>query len=92
MGNQMMKYGLAILICFSGSVYANDSVVCTHGAKERVISVVYDDNQDGINDDDLDQDNTLDTGTLIGSRKLIQITVQTPAGENIVFSMFRTNY
>ena len=43
MGNQMMKYGLAILIFFSGSVYADDSVVCTHGAKERVISVVYDD-------------------------------------------------
>lgn len=56
------------------------------------VSVVYDDNQDGINDDDLDQDNVLDTGTLQGNRKLIQITIQTPANESIVFSMFRTNY
>jgi MSHA pilin protein MshD len=56
------------------------------------VSVFYDDNEDGINDDDLDQDNTLDSGVLVGSRKLVQITVQTPGGENIVFAMFRNNY
>jgi len=56
------------------------------------ISVFYDDNEDGINDDDLNQDGTLDSGTLIGNRKLIQITIQTPSGENIVFAMFRNNY
>jgi len=41
MCNQMVKYSLAILISFSGSAYADDTVVCTHGGKERVISVVY---------------------------------------------------
>lgn len=56
------------------------------------ISVFYDDNEDGINDDDLNQDGSLDSGTLIGNRKLIQITIQTPSGENIVFAMFRNNY
>lgn len=56
------------------------------------IQVMYDSNADGINDDDLDQDNTLDSGTLVGSRKLIKIIVQTPSGENMTFSMFRDNY
>jgi MSHA pilin protein MshD len=56
------------------------------------ISVFYDDNEDGINDDDLDNNGTLDSGVLIGTRKLVQITVQTPSGENMVFAMFRNNY
>ncbi|WP_371193522.1 prepilin-type N-terminal cleavage/methylation domain-containing protein [Glaciecola sp. SC05] len=56
------------------------------------ISVMYDSNADGINDDDLDQDNNLDSGTLVGPRKLVKIVIQTPAGENMAFSMFRDNY
>lgn len=56
------------------------------------ISVMYDSDANGINDDDLDQDNTLDSGTLTGNRKLAQIVIETPAGETMVFSMFRDNY
>jgi hypothetical protein len=54
--------------------------------------VVYDNNADGINDDDLNQDGTLDSASLIGDRKLITIIVRTPANEDIVFAMFRDNY
>ena len=43
MCNQIVKYGLAIFIGFSGSAYAGDMVICTHGGNERVISVVYQD-------------------------------------------------
>jgi MSHA pilin protein MshD len=75
---------LGINTSFSGvDVYA--------GFSARV-SVFYDNNQDGINDDDLDQDQTLDSGTLVGQRKLITIEVQTPASESMFFSMFRENY
>jgi MSHA pilin protein MshD len=56
------------------------------------ISVVYDNNADGINDDDANQDMILDSGTLIGSRKLVSIVILTPAGESMAFSMFRDNY
>jgi MSHA pilin protein MshD len=56
------------------------------------VSVVYDNNADGINDDDLNQDGTLDSASLIGDRKLITIIVRTPANEDIVFAMFRDNY
>lgn len=50
------------------------------------VSVMYDSNADGINDD------ALNTGTHTGSRKLVRIVIQTPSGENMVFSMFRDNY
>jgi MSHA pilin protein MshD len=55
------------------------------------ISVVYDDNTDGINDDDLDNDSNLDTGTVAGNKKLITVIVITPGGEEIPFSSYRTN-
>jgi MSHA pilin protein MshD len=75
---------LGLTTDFSGiDVYAGFSVS---------ISVFYDDNEDGINDDDLDNNGVLDTGILIGSRKLVQITVLTPSGDNMVFAMFRNNY
>nr|WP_136251354.1 prepilin-type N-terminal cleavage/methylation domain-containing protein [Ningiella ruwaisensis] len=56
------------------------------------VSVFYDDNADGVNDDDADQDGNLDSATLIGTKKLIQIRIDTPAGESLWFSMFRENY
>lgn len=55
------------------------------------ISVVYDDNADGINDDDTDNDGNLDTGTFVGNQKLITIIIITPGGEEIPFSSYRTN-
>lgn len=59
---------------------------------EAQITVFYDDNMDGINDDDLDQDGSLDTGTVSGNRKLIQVSVFTPEGEEIPFASYRSNY
>jgi MSHA pilin protein MshD len=56
------------------------------------VAVFYDDNLDGIDDDDLDQNGALDTGTLIGSRKLVQITIQTPGGDIIPLSFTKTNF
>ncbi|MDM7859137.1 prepilin-type N-terminal cleavage/methylation domain-containing protein [Alteromonas sp. ASW11-36] len=61
------------------------------GFRARV-SVFYDDNADGINDDDLNQDGTLDTGVLVGNQKLIRIVITTPGGDDISFSSFRTNF
>ncbi|WP_250884208.1 type II secretion system protein [Glaciecola sp. XM2] len=86
-------------LTLSGSDIANSLGINTTFAGVDVyegfsasVEVMYDDNQDGVNDDDLDQDSNLDTGTLVGNRKLVKITVQTPGDENIVFSMFRNNY
>lgn len=56
------------------------------------VSVFYDDNADGINDDDLNQDGVLDSGTLIGNQKLIRIVITTPGGDQIPFTSFRANY
>ena len=56
------------------------------------ISVFYDVNQDGINDDDLDQNGSLDTGTYSANRKHINVTITTPDGEPIVFAAYRDNY
>ena len=59
---------------------------------EARISVFYDDNYDGINDDDTNGDGTLDSGTLVGERKLIQIQIITPDGEFVPFATYRDNY
>lgn len=56
------------------------------------IVVFYDANYDGINDDDIDQDDSVDTGTLVGNQKRIEVTVITPEGERIVFSTYRNNF
>ncbi|MDT0595647.1 type IV pilus modification PilV family protein [Glaciecola petra] len=56
------------------------------------VSVFYDANTDGINDDDLDQDGNLDSGTLIAEQKRIVVNVTTPGGEVIVFSTYRYNF
>ena len=58
---------------------------------EAQISVFYDDNADGINDDDIDEDGTLDSGTLRGNQKLITVIVITPGGEEIPFAAYRKN-
>lgn len=58
---------------------------------EAKISVVYDDNTDGINDDDTDADGNLDSGTLTGNQKLITVIITTPGGEEIPFSAYRKN-
>ncbi|WP_100657723.1 type IV pilus modification PilV family protein [Alteromonas flava] len=56
------------------------------------VAVFYDDNLDGINDDDVNQDGSLDSGTYVGNRKLIQIRVTTPGGDSIQFSLYKVNY
>lgn len=56
------------------------------------IDVFYDANYDGINDDDVDQDDNLDTGTLVANQKRIEVTVITPEGERISFSTYRNNF
>lgn len=56
------------------------------------VSVFYDDNYDGINDDDTNSDDVLDTGTLVGSQKRLEIIVFTPDGEAIPFSTYRNNF
>lgn len=61
------------------------------GFRAQVI-VFYDDNLDGVNDDDLDQNGSLDSGSLIGNRKVIQVLITTPGGDAIPFSVLRTNY
>jgi MSHA pilin protein MshD len=56
------------------------------------ITVFYDQNTDGINDDDLDQDGNLDTGTLVANKKLILVTIITPGGESIIMASMKGNY
>jgi len=51
-----------------------------------------DDNSDGINDDDLDQDGNLDSGVLVGNRKLIKVSVFTPDGAELPFASYRSNF
>jgi MSHA pilin protein MshD len=50
------------------------------------VSVVYDDDMDGIDDA------IVGGASYIGNTKLIQITVTTPSGEPFIFSGFRGNY
>lgn len=59
---------------------------------EAQVSVFYDDNSDGINDDDLDQDGNLDSGVLVGNRKLIKVSVFTPDGAELPFASYRSNF
>lgn len=59
---------------------------------EAQIRVFYDANYDGVNDDDTDQDDTLDTGTLTANQKLLEVTIITPDGERIPFSTYRNNF
>ncbi len=56
------------------------------------VDVFYDDNLDGINDDDLDQNGTLDKGSLVANRKLIRISVNTPGDQNIAFTAVKDNF
>ena len=56
------------------------------------VSVFYDQNLDGINDDDLDQDGNLDTGTLTANRKLITVVITTPGGERVTMTSVKGNF
>ena len=56
------------------------------------VSVSYDDNFDGVNDDDLNSDGALDSGTLVGNQKRIEVVIYTPEGEAITFSSYRANF
>ena len=56
------------------------------------VSVSYDDNFDGVNDDDLNSDGILDSGTLVGNQKRIEVVIYTPEGEAITFSSYRANF
>lgn len=56
------------------------------------ISVMYDDNLNGINDDDLNRDGVLDSGTLVGNTKVVTITITAPNEDRIVSSFVRRNF
>ncbi|MFT4731837.1 MAG: MSHA pilin protein MshD [Gammaproteobacteria bacterium] len=56
------------------------------------VSVFYDQNLDGINDDDLDQDGSLDSGTLVANKKLVTVTITTPGGERITMTSIKGNF
>jgi MSHA pilin protein MshD len=56
------------------------------------ISVFYDQNLDGINDDDLNQDGSLDTGTLVANKKLVTVVITTPGGERIAITSIKGNF
>lgn len=56
------------------------------------VQVFYDDDQNGINDDDANGDGVNDTGTFTGNVKLVRVTVTTPQAEDLVFSALRWNY
>jgi MSHA pilin protein MshD len=56
------------------------------------VSVFYDENLDGINDDDLDEDGNLDSGTLVANKKLVIIRITTPGGEPITMTSVKGNF
>ncbi len=56
------------------------------------VAVFYDQNLDGLNDDDVDQDGNLDTGTLVANKKLITVSIITPGGERIVITSVKGNF
>jgi MSHA pilin protein MshD len=56
------------------------------------VSVFYDQNLDSVNDDDIGQDGTLDTGILIANKKLITVVIVTPGGDRIALSSVKGNY
>ncbi len=74
------------------TISTNPDVQSSFNGFSAVVSVFYDDNQDGINDDDLDKDGSLDTGAYRGTTKLINVIVITPNGENIPFALYRSNF
>ncbi|OFC71145.1 type IV pilus modification PilV family protein [Alteromonas confluentis] len=55
------------------------------------VRVHYDDNTDGIDDDDLNQDGVYDTGTYVGNVKRMVVYVNTPGGDWVRFSAIRWN-
>ncbi|MFC4701066.1 prepilin-type N-terminal cleavage/methylation domain-containing protein [Glaciecola siphonariae] len=79
-------------IASSLGISTNFSGLDVYEGFSAAVSVVYDNNADGVNDDDLDADDSLDTGTYTGNRKLITIAVQTPSGDTMYFAMYRDNY
>lgn len=50
------------------------------------VSVVYDNNLDGVNDDGAN------SGTLVANKKLITVTITTPGGERITISSVKGNF
>lgn len=81
----------AAILSARGAQLLNDGESLYTGFTAQVM-VYYDENEDGVNDDDLDSDGTNDTGTFVGDVKRITITVITPGGEPITFSSYRWNY
>lgn len=71
------------------SLVANGSPVY-QGFQVQVV-VHYDDNMDGVDDDDLNGDGLYDTGTYHGNMKRVLVVVTTPSGERIAFSGYKGN-
>ena len=74
-----------------GQAMLNNGESLYQGFRAQV-SVYYDSNEDGINDDDADQNGVPDTGTLVANVKRITITVTTPGGEPLTFASYRWNF
>lgn len=76
------------------SVEAGSAVngVSIYAGFRAQVSVFYDQNSDGINDDDLDQDGSLDSGTLVANKKLVTITITTPGGDTITVAGVKGNF
>lgn len=55
------------------------------------VLVHYDDNMDGVDDDDLNGDGLYDTGAYHGNMKRVLVVVTTPSGERIALSGYRGN-
>jgi|GEM_PF-157259 len=71
------------------SMVSGSDIYAGFGAQ---VEVFYDDNLDGVNDDDADGNGILDTGTLTGNTKLILITVTTPGNERIQIASVKGNF
>ncbi len=82
--------GAAILNSLGLTTNVND--INIYAGFRAQISVFYDQNLDGINDDDLDQDGNLDTGTLVANKKLVTVTITTPGGERITMTSIKGNF
>ena len=55
------------------------------------VRVHYDDDSDGVDDDDLNQNGYYDTGTYVGNVNRMVVYVYTPGGEWLRFSGFKWN-
>jgi MSHA pilin protein MshD len=88
--NGLNLSGANILNSLEASTTVNG--VSIYAGFRAQVSVFYDQNSDGINDDDLNQDGSLDSGTLVANKKLVTITITTPGGDTITVAGVKGNF